>query len=287
MNIRRILDSTKPLDIFDFPIWKDQYQSWIKAVHPDKNPDPKAREAFERLIAYKEILENGFQFEDELCKIRQQGRVLTFEGPFDKLELSLKNYQRILSIPDLPKHFPLYFPEKMEMSGDKLKVYLREDSHFLSELTLEEKHVKWCFNRMLEFSTMLNLNAGFTHCGINPMSVLVCPKTHGIQVVSFYHTVQIHDKLKSVIGLHPYKSWYPTEIFTTKVSNPLIDQLLSKRTAIYLLGDKSGVGTKLRGSIEDGLLDNLITQQSTIQESYIKYKQYIESQPKIFHELKL
>ena len=59
MNIRKILDSTKPSDIFDLSNWKVQYQSWIKAVHPDHNTSVGAREAFEKLMQYKEILENG------------------------------------------------------------------------------------------------------------------------------------------------------------------------------------------------------------------------------------
>lgn len=287
MNIRKILDSSKPEDIFDLSIWKEQFQIWIKAVHPDHDSTIGAREAFEKLMMYKEILENGQVFEDELCKITLKDRVLTFNGPKDKLELSLENYNKILVIKNLPDHFPLYLPEKMEMVNDTLKVYLREDSHFISGLTLEEKHVKWAFNRMLEFSTMLNLHAGFTHCGLNPNSVMICPKTHGIQVVSFYHVVPTNSPLKSVIGLHPFKGWYPNEIWSDKRAIPLIDQLLSKRTGIWLLGDKSGVGTNLRGSIDNGLLDNLLTRHSTIQESLIKYKEYLDLQPRIFHELKL
>ena len=286
MNIRKIIESSNPEDIFDLSIWKDQYQSWIKAVHPDKNADPKAREAFERLIQYKEILENGKSYQDELCRITQKGNILTFTGPLDKLKLSLNKYQKILSIPTLPEHFPLYFPEKMEIVDDQLIVHLRKQSHFISELTLDEKHVKWAYNRMLEFSLMLN-DAGFTHCGINPNSVMICPEDHGIQVVSFYHLVPNNSPLKSVIGLHPFKNWYPSEIFTTKMSNPLLDQLLSKSTAIYLLGDKSGVGTKLRGSVDPGLLDHLLSLHPNIQEAYIKYKSYLDLSPRTFHQLKL
>lgn len=287
MNIRKILDSTKPEDIFDLSIWKDQFQIWIKAVHPDHNSGLGAREAFEKLMEYKGILENGVPFKDELCNITMKGRILTFTGPINELRISKENFESILSKPVLPEHFLLYLPEKMEFDDDKLLVYLREDSHFISELTLEEKHVKWAFNRMLEFSAMLNLKAGFTHCGINPNSVMICPKTHGIQVVSFYHLVSTNSPLKSVIGLHPFKGWYPDEIWMTKHATSLIDQLLCKRTGIWLLGDKSGVGTKLRGSTDVGLLDNLLTQHSTIQAAYIKYKEYIDLQPRIFHELKL
>lgn len=287
MNIRKIIQSSKPEDIFDLSNWKDQYQSWIKAVHPDKNPDPKAREAFEKLIQYKEVLENGFPFEDELCKITLKDRILTFSGPKDKLELSRQNYETILNSVKGIDTFPRYLPEKMYFDGDYLKVVLSRRSVLIQDLTLEEKHCRWVLNRLLEFSSLINVHGGWTHCGINPNSVLITPEDHGIQVVSFYHSVQVYDPMRSAIGLLPFRNWYPPEIFTNKRSNSTVDSEMSKRLCCYLLGDKSGTGANLRGSTTNYIHDFLMEQGSVVQNDYIKYQELLNQEPRTFHILNL
>lgn len=287
MNIRTILNSTKPSDIFDPSNWKTQYKTWIKAVHPDHNATNEAREAFEILMRYKDILENGIQFKDELCEITFKDNILTFKGPKDKLEMSKANYDSILTSVTGIDTFPRYLPEKMYFDGDDLKVILSRRSILIHDLVLEEKHCRWVLNRLLEFSSITNVHGGWTHCGINPNSVLITPEDHGIQLVSFYHSVKVNDPMKSAIGLLPFRNWYPPEIFTSKRSNSTVDSEMSKRLCCYLLGDKSGTGANLRGSMTNYIHDFLMEQGSLVQNDYIKYQELLNQEPRIFHILNL
>tara|TARA_R110000868_G_scaffold320909_3_gene581914 strand:+ start:131 stop:1000 length:870 start_codon:yes stop_codon:yes gene_type:complete len=287
MTIRKILDSKKPSDIFDPLNWKTQFQSWVKHVHPDKNPDHLAKEAFEVLMRYKEILEKGHEFSDEFCpKILFKDKILTFYGPMDKLKLSHDNFLKIKDTVD-PNETPFrrYLPEKMELEADCLKVYLQHDPYLIQGLTLEEKHGRWFLNRLIEFSTLLNEKGGFTHCGLNPNSVFICPEEHGIQVVSFYHLVPKNAPMKSAIGVHPYKSWYPTEIFATKISVPEIDLLMSKHLATYTLGDNTGFVNTIRGKVSVELLDFLLSYDSSLLEGYFTYQKILDRSPRVYHKL--
>lgn len=289
MTIRKILDSKKPSDIFDMSNWKTQFREWSKHCHPDHNLDPLARSAFERLVQYRDILEKGFEFSDEVCpRIVFKDKTLTFYGPIDKLKLSYDNFNKIKgSVDPIETPFDRFLPDKMELGADCLKVYLQHDPHLIQGLTLEEKHARWFLNRLLEFSSLLNGRSGFTHAGLNPNSVLICPEEHGIQVVSFYHLTPVNAKMVSAIGIHPYRMWYPNEIFTTKKSMPEIDLLMSKHLAVYVLGERSGIGNSLRGSISGGLMDYLLTFDDSLIEGYFKYQDLLNKEPRIYHKLTL
>lgn len=289
MNIPTILAASKPSDIFDLSNWKTQFRDWAKHLHPDRNPDPQAKPALEILLKFRDILETGIVFSDEICpKITFKDNVLTFTGDPDKLKLSYDNFQRALNCCATIPTFQRYLPERMELSPDlTLKVYLRHQSNLIQDLVLEEKHVKWFLNRLLEFTSMLNIYGGFTHCGINPNSVLICPEEHGIQVISFYHQISVNDKMKSAIGNHPYKGWYPDEIWTTKKSCPEIDLFMCKNTAVTLLGDKTGFGHSLRGKISNDLLEFLLQHDDTIHTGYMNYQTFLDKSPRVFHKLTL
>ena len=284
--IDKILISSTALDIFTPSNWLDEYRTFTHLIHPDKCSNPKSADAFAKLSKFKDEMEYGIEFTDEVCSIRFKDNVCTFTGPKEYLELSYNNYHSILKSVTDPPHFPRYLPKSMEWNGDQLKVHLQERSILIQDLVLEEKHVKWILNRLLEFSSISNVIGGWSHVGLNPKSVLVCPEGHGIQIISFYHSRPINTKLNSIIGVHPYKSWYPTAIFASKMSTLDIDLVMCKRIAMTLLGDKSGVGTSLRGKIDDGLLSFLLTKE-TIQEGYVKYQEYLDKFPRIFHALNL
>lgn len=289
MTIRKIIESKKPSDIFDLSNWKKQFQAWVLHVHPDKNSDPLAKEAYKVLIKYRDLLENGIEFSDEVCsKIIFKDNTLTFYGPMDKLKLSYDNFNRIKgTVDNITTPFERYIPEKMELAADHLVVYLQHDPHLIHDLKLEEKHTRWFLNRLLEFSSLLSDKSGYTHAGLNPNSVLICPKEHGIQIVSFYHLVPVNGKMKSAIGIHPYKNWYPAEIFSTKMSVPEIDLLMSKRLATYISGERSGFANPLRGSFSDDLVNYLLTYDNTLLEGYFSYQDLLNKSPRIFHELNL
>jgi len=173
----------------------------------------------------------------------------------------------------------------MELQADCLKVHLQHDPYLIQGLTLEEKHGRWFLNRLLEFSTLLNEKSGHTHAGLNPNSVMICPEEHGIQVISFYHLVPVNSAMKSAIGIHPYKTWYPIDVFSTKRSIPEIDLLMAKHLATYVLGDKSGFANTLRGNISPELVDFLLSYDNTLLEGYFTYQKILDRSPRIFHKL--
>lgn len=272
--------------------YKDQFREWAMLIHPDKCTIPKAKEAFDRLTSYKNEIENGIEFSDEISTITMKGNVLYFSGPMDKLIASYENYKSISLSMDSHSSFKYYLPESMTLMSDGLEVRLRDNingnfhhSVRLNGLTLAERHVKWFLNRCLEFTSMLNCTSGYTHCGIGPNSVLICPETHGIQVISFYHTVKHGDKLKSLNGM--VKNWYPVSVFSDKIAIDSIDLELCKRYACTLLGDLSGLGTKLKGTIDDEFVTFLLTSHVDIREGYLKYQDFLNKSPRTFHKLDL
>jgi len=289
MTIRKILESKKPSDVFNISDWKTQFKNWSKHLHPDKNSDPLAHEALQVLFKYRDILENGVEFSDEICpKIVFKDKVLTFYGDMGKLKLSHDNFLKIKDTVDSIKTpFRRFLPDKMELEKDCLKVYLQHDPHLIHDITLEEKHGRWFLNRLLEYSTLLNEKSGHTHAGFTPNSVLICPEEHGVQIVSFYHLVPVNTKMVSAVGVHPYKTWYPTNIFTTKQSVPEIDLLMSKHLATYIMGDRSGFANTLRGTLSGELVDYLLSYDDTLLDGYFKYQQILDRSPRIYHKLTL
>lgn len=288
MTLRQLISSTKLSDIFPNQVdWKRTFNEYVMLCHPDKNSSDDAKIAYSILMTYKDILENGVKFNDEISEISFKDNVLTFNGPLDKLKSSYENYQSILNSSDVPDHFHKYLPERMELEDGQLKVHLRERAILLHDLTLEEKHVKWALNRLLEFSSMSNLIANWCHVGLNPNSVMICPENHGIQIISFYHSRPINSKLTSAIGIHPYKSWYPSDIFAHKTASFDIDLLMAKRIAIYLLGDKTGFGATLRGKISDDFLSFLMSFENDIRDGYLQYQEFLNKSPREFHILNL
>lgn len=288
MTIQTIISSTKLSDIFpNQSDWKRSFNEYVMLCHPDKNNSNEAKTAYQILMSYKDILENGIKFSDEISEITFKDNTLTFVGDRVKLKLSYDNYNSILNSPNVPDHFHRYLPERMELGDGQLKVYLRERAILLHDLTLEEKHVKWALNRLLEFSSISNLIANWCHIGLNPNSVMICPESHGIQIVSFYHSRPINSKLTSAIGIHPYKSWYPSDMFAHKTASFDIDLLMSKRTAMYLLGDRTGFGTTLRGKISDDFLSFLMSVENDIRDGYLQYQEFLNKSPREFHILNI
>lgn len=261
-------------------------------IHPDKCKLPDAEVAFDRLTAFRNEIENGIVFTDEISTITMKGNVLIFVGDRSKLQQSYDNYQTISRISGVPDSFKFYLPESMTLHSDRLEVTLRSNingmphhSVRLSGIVLEEKHVKWFLNRCLEFASLLNCVGDMVHCGIGPNSTLICPESHGIQIISFYHTVKNTDKLRSLNG--QMKRWYPAFVFDTKRPDSSIDLELCKRFACSLLGDPSGAGPKLKGSIDPEFSTFLLTSHIDIRDGYTKYVEFLNKTPRTFHKLDL
>jgi len=247
-TIEKILKSKSPIELFgSLQNWKDTYKEYLTQVHPDKCSLPLAKEAMVKLNNYKDDFEKGKKHKDDAGIITYKLNSLEIIGDEALLKKSLANFN-ILQLCRDPRFdfFKKYLPLNMRLLSDnELEINLADRSIPLSSLPnpLPAEHATWILNRMIEFSAGLN-QIGYIHAGITPESVYIVPETHGIVIISFYHLTKINSRLKTISS--KYANFYPQDILQHKTATTNIDTDLAKRNCIYMLGDKSGSGVKLR-----------------------------------------
>jgi hypothetical protein len=273
--IEKILASKKPSDIFPDD-WKKDYLRYSKMIYPDFCKHPKASDAMAKINHYKDLIENGTIYTDEAGEFRVFEKKIEYQITDTNrtiLRWSYENYRKLKSKTDEASlKFHRYLPEDMIMNNDKLTIVLKDRAVPLSNNQLEQIHVNWIFSRMFEFSMWMQ-QIGMVHMGLNPTTVFVVPETHGIIVVSFYHMCPIGKKAETISA--KYKTWYPTTLFSKKIATSDIDLELCKKIAIYLLGDRSAAGTKLKmdkKNINQDVLTFLLTKHENSIEIYKKYR---------------
>ena len=112
---------------------------------------------------------------------------------------SLKAYHEIRSRKRHEFFVNSYLPMAMGFGTEKYECHCNYRVASLLDRTLDEKHVRWVLNRMLEFSAWME-SIKLIHGGINPDSVLIMPEPHGIQVISFYHLTKLGNKMRTIPG---------------------------------------------------------------------------------------
>jgi hypothetical protein len=275
--INKVLKSNKPSDIF-VGDWKPTYKSYSRLIHPDACSQPKASDAMAKMNYYKDLLENGIQYRDETGNFRVYDKKIVYQITNENralLTTSYNNYMILMSKTDKASvGFHRYLPETMKMENDRLIIYLKDRAVLLTGQKLPQIHVNWLFSRMFEISLWFR-NIGYSHMGLNPTTVLVVPETHGIIITSFYHMTQLDKKANTISAR--YKTWYPTKLFTEKIATPDIDLELCKKIALYLLGDKSAAGTKLKRDkdVNQEVLIFLLTKHQNEIDDYTKYREIL------------
>jgi hypothetical protein len=271
--IEKVLKSNKPSDIFPDD-WRKDYLRFSKLIHPDACSHPKASDAMAIINHYKDVIENGTGYIDEAGAFRVFEKKIVY-GVTDAnrklITKSVNNYNLLMGKHDkASESFHRYLPESMVLENDKLTINLKDRAIPLTGLKLEQKHVNWLFSRMFEFVLWLR-QVNYSHMGMNPTTVFVVPETHGIIIISFYHMSVLFKKAETISA--KYKMWYPTSLFINKMATPDIDLELSKKIALYLLGDKSAAGTKLK--LEKDVNQELLTFLLTKHENHVdEYKEY-------------
>jgi hypothetical protein len=282
MTDRELIDilmkSTKPSDIFPDD-WKKLYHTYSKLIHPDYNSNSLAAEAMAKMNYYKDILENGIKYTDETGVFRVFEKKIIYEVTDVNRKLitkSVNNYNLLMAKHDkASESFHRYLPESMVLEKDKLTINLKDRSVPLTGQKLPQYHVNWLFSRMFEFVLWLR-QINYVHMGLNPTTVFVVPETHGIIVISFYHMSILNKKAKTISA--KYKMWYPTNLFNKKIATPDIDLELCKKIALYLLGDRSAAGTKLKTDkdVNQEVLNFLLTKHENDKNEYDKYRKILE-----------
>ena len=283
--IDHIIAAEKMEDILDVANFKGAYNTLVMEVHPDKCSEVGADEAIRRLNEWKEYFENGKEFKDDVSTIKSNGYWAEFSSIEKNLNWSAENYRLFSQLQGEPdRYFLKYLPKECELlKNGSYKFGFEKRAVPLVGLRLPVEHVNWILNRLLEYCTYL-AEIEFVHCGINPESVFIVPETHGIQVVSFYHLTRIDNKVKTVSG--KYKHWYPDELFKDKRGVSAIDIECCKRLACYLLGDVSGSGAGLRKTVNEELINFLLTRHENAYECLTIYRALLKKNfEKKFHIL--
>lgn len=280
--IKAILASKSPTEIFtDLENYTTQYKQFISLIHPDRCMEVGAQEASMILTKYKDELSKGKSHTDDAggvlyavtgCKITSDNKAA--------LELSLSNYKKLMALKerkdiDLQRYMPSAMSIADVDSDSVLSMQLNKRCLPLSAVgTLPQEHVNWILSRILEYGAYL-YQRGIVHCGFTPESIYIEPANHGIRIVSYYHMKTIGDRLTTVSGR--FMNFYPDKVIKNKVADPLIDVELAKSIAIWLLGDKSGIGNSLRKTHSLPFLDFISHPHETAEEAFIDYRKMLKS----------
>jgi hypothetical protein len=275
--INKILKAKKSSDLFS-DNWKKEYFGFCNLIHPDHCKNPKASDAMARLSNFKDEITRGIVYMDDSGGFRYFEKQLIYEVT-DKnrklLKKSVDNYNIIKkkAIGKL-KNFLKYMPESMVLTKETLTVKFLERTVSITGLKLDQIHSNWIFSRTFEFALFLQ-QIGYVHMGFNPETIFIVPETHGIICSSYYHMTPISKRAKTVSTR--FKNWYPARLFKNKAATQDIDLELIKKIAIYLLGDISGAGTKLRRDkdINQEMLNFYLTKHDGTFYNYGQYRKLL------------
>ncbi len=287
--IHKILSANSVGEVFPkLGEWQQQYKDYMRVIHPDICIESNCKEATAKLNLYKEELERGKKHNDDAGSVIYTLNSVKITGEKELIQRSIFNYNYLMSLKDEAAiHFKKYLPASIKILSDvEIEFTLPARAVPLSSLgTLEQKHSNWVLSRMLEFAGWIN-QCGFSHAGINPDSIYVIPENHGMVCISFYHMTRLNQKLSTISA--KYQGFYPAHVFTSKKAVSNIDIDLCKRTAIYLLGDKSGSGVILRKDHKHPeMLSFLLKQQDDPIETYKVHRDLLKKHfdTKQFHVL--
>jgi len=275
--INKILKSKKPSDILSGD-WKDTYKHYSRMVHPDMCNHPDASTAMARLNQYKDLITNGVQYRDEAGDFRVFDKKIIYTVTDENSSLlrkSFENFRILKSKTDKASvNFHRYLPESMVLEKDSLTIHLKDRAIPLTGQKFTQIHTNWVFSRMFEFVLWIK-DIGYSHMGVNPTTVFAVPETHGVIIISFYHMTRLNQKANTISAR--YKMWYPTTLFMKKIATQDIDLELCKKIALYLLGDKSAAGTKLKRDkeVHQEILTFLLTKHQNNVEDYGKYREIL------------
>ncbi|MEI7504817.1 MAG: hypothetical protein WCJ61_16200 [Paludibacter sp.] len=276
--IEKILKSSKPSDLFTDTEPKKIYIQYSKLIHPDVCSNKSAGEAMAKMNYFKDVIENGTPYVDESGPFRVFEKKIVYvvnDANRKLITKSVDNYKKLMSLHDkASENFKRYLPESMVLEKDCLTINLKDRSIPLTGQKLPQEHVNWLFSRMFEFVLWLR-QVNYVHMGLNPTTVFVVPETHGIIVINFYHMSALGKKAETISA--KYKMWYPTALFTKKIATPDIDLELSKKLALYLLGDRSAAGTKLKmdKTIHKEVLNFLLTKHQNTKDEFVQYRELL------------
>lgn len=278
--IDEIIHATHINQIIDMTDFEVDCRRLVKQIHPDICKDPRAHEAFVKFQELKSSYEEGFKYLDDNGQVIIKDNTITLKGDMDRIMFSSAMGNNLIKYGS--KNFVnSYLP--LQINGPV--IYTNGNFTVLLDITLPEEHVRWILNRLLEFASYMEKN-GLVHAGLNLESCIFNPITHGLNVISFYHTRPIGSKLTTLSA--KYKRFYPARTFHSKIADTAIDIALAKGIACTLLGDSSGRGIKLKGKVSEPLLNFIFTNHDSAYVAMTDYKEMLKNNYESkFYTLKL
>lgn len=277
--IEEVLQAKHIKEIIDLTDFANDCKRLVKLIHPDICKDSKATQAFARFQELKRSYEEGFKYLDDNGEVTIKDNNITLKGDINKINYSNRFGNELL------KYGTENFRHYMPLSFKDREIITKSNHLALLGITLPEEHVRWILNRLLEFCAYMEKN-GLVHAGLSLESALIEPSTHGINVISFYHTTPIGAKLRTISS--KYKRFYPPKTFTEKIADTEIDIAMAKGIACTLLGDPSGIGVKLKGKISKPLVNFLLSHHDSAYVAMTDYKEMLKNNYESkFYTLKL
>lgn len=285
--INKILSAKSIYDVIPKAFSDDEatkaYHAIIKEIHPDVCKHAKAGEAMIKLNTLRNMSTHGMQYTDDVCTIQYTEDHITLTGKEEFIAKTYKWYN-ILKQSKTYDVYKNYIPKDIvDLSATKLVYKIDRRCVPLNTLCatditanncIGQDHVNWILSRLLEFCVWCSIN-GVVHLGLNPDSVFITPKDHGIYVCTFYHMQKLGCAAKTIST--KYKAWYPYQLLSNKIADTSIDIELAKKTALAILGDTSGAGVGLRGKINNNALNYLLTYHTDIKKAYISYRDMLSA----------
>lgn len=229
------INSSFFLNSIDIGNWKKTFNELISVVHPDVCKLNGADLASRKLIEINNLINKGYYTSDDSGSINYKYNSIIFLGDKKLVKKSFDNLTLVFEkkISEITKTF---LPDPNLISKDLLEMKFTKRHIPLSSLVnIPQAQLNWIIRRMFEIASFL-YKKDLIHCGFNPDSVWLEPKNHRIALISFYHMMPNGKKMKTISK--KYQSFYPV----TKIASPEVDVKLIKRTALWALGSKNGLG---------------------------------------------
>ena len=288
MNLQeaeKLIDSMKIDELFE----KVSYHDLAKVCHPDRYTDPREKEhaevVFRKLsatgdtpapIAVVRSAKKAYEVVEKIAtgdisdvyrdtdgKVIKVSRGRVHNSPlrreFDKLEELRTAAEDIggqtfcLALPEPLEHFRI-------SRGLAVSVFAaREDAHYsLEEVKtrypkgIDSRDWAWMFRRLLTILGFAHAN-GIVHGAVLPSHVLICPETHGIQLIGWPHCVEIEQRITTIST--KYKEFYPPEVFNKQSAGSSTDIFMAAKCGQWLLnGEEHG---RIKRFFEHCTLDGL------------------------------
>ena len=169
------------------PKTKDELRKFQRELHPDKCSDPRAKDAFAKIMAlfegpdYDLRVAAGQRWEgNQIVWTPKSG----FEDRLSPARVALTRFS------NLEPQFAQFFPRNIGVNLDKLTAFYGKGWWFLSdyEWQLDSRTIVWIAKRLAGALNQSN-RLGIAHCNIHPITVAIMPSDHGLMIDGWWSAV--------------------------------------------------------------------------------------------------